>query len=296
MGAMISLVVCTLGRKDPLRRLLVSLCKQTYRPFEIIVVDQNGGDYLNPVLEEFPSLPIIRVRSGKGLSKGRNAGLERTCGGIIGFPDDDCWYDPHVLQSVARFFSSRPEIDLMSGRTVDAHGHQSLNRYCSESGPITRSNVFTTGNSNTIFARRSVVAAVDGFDETLGVGASSPFQAGEESDFLLKCLNCGYRGYYDRDFLVRHDQIFESIDRLRAYSVGFGRVARIHNLGPSLFLVRNVRTVLGGCYRIAKGDIEGARQRYTCFIGSMRGYAAPLRSPVKQLPAGAVMRDGTHGS
>jgi glycosyltransferase involved in cell wall biosynthesis len=295
MGAMISLVVCTLGRKEPLRRLLNSLAGQIYRPFEIIVVDQNAHDYLDAVLDDFPSLPIIRVRSEKGLSRGRNAGLGRTCGTIIGFPDDDCWYDANVLQSVAKFFAARPETDLLSGRTLDAQGRQSLNRYCDESGPITRSNVFTTGNSNTIFVRRSVMAAVEGFDETLGVGAGTPFQAGEESDFLLKCLNCGHRGYYDRNFVVRHDQILESMERLRAYSIGFGRVARIHNLGPSLFLARNVRTVLGGCYRMAKGDVEGARQRYTCFVGSMRGYVAPLSSSATGNPP-VYDGEGTHGS
>jgi glycosyltransferase involved in cell wall biosynthesis len=295
MGAMISLVVCTLGRKESLRRLLISLTRQTYRPFEIIVVDQNAHDYLDTVLDEFPSLPIIRVRSEKGLSRGRNAGLERTCGTLIGFPDDDCWYDPDVLRSVASFFAVRPETDLLSGRTLDAQGRQSLNRYCDESGLITRSNVFTTGNSNTIFVRRSVMAAVGGFDETLGVGAGTPFQAGEESDFLLKCLNCGHRGYYDRNFVVRHDQILESMERLRAYSIGFGRVARIHNLGASLFLARNVRTVLGGCYRMAKGDVEGARQRYTCFVGSIRGYAAPLSSSASGAPP-THDGEGRHGS
>jgi glycosyltransferase involved in cell wall biosynthesis len=296
MGALISLVVCTLGRKDPLRRLLDSLGKQTYRPFEIIVVDQNPRGVLDPLLDAYPTLPIIHVRSKKGLSRGRNAGLARTCGALIGFPDDDCWYDANVLHSVAAFFGSNAEFDLLSGRTLDARGDESVNRYCSESGPITRSNVFATGNSNTIFVRRRVLNEVRGFDETLGVGAGTPFQAGEESDFLLKCLGHGRRGYYDRNFTVRHDQVHETMERLRAYSVGFGRVSRIHNLGTSLFLTRNVRTVLGGCYRMAKGDVEGARQRYACFVGSMRGYAAPLTYASRPQAEAAAMRGDTYGS
>ncbi len=136
MGAMISLVVCTLGRKEPLRRLLNSLAGQTYRPFEIIVVDQNAHDYLDAVLDDFPSLPIIRVRSEKGLSRGRNAGLGRTCGTIIGFPDDDCWYDANVLQSVAKFFAARPETDLLSGRTLDAQGRQSSTAIATKAGRL----------------------------------------------------------------------------------------------------------------------------------------------------------------
>ena len=296
MGAMISLVVCTLGRKEPLNRLFCSLAEQVNRAFEVIIVDQNAGDYLDTVLDACPDLPITRIRSERGLSKGRNAGLLRARGDIIGFPDDDCWYDPPVLQSVGNFFACHPDIDLLSGRTLDAGGSESVNRYWPESGPITRSNVFGTGNSNTIFIRRRVMAGIGGFNETLGVGASTPFQAGEESDFLLRCLERGYHGFYDRDFIVRHDQVLETTERLHAYSVAFGRVARLHKLGPSLFLARNVRTVLGGCLRVAKGDFEGARQRYTCFTGSMRGYAAPLPYSSKRSAGRSEMRGGMHGA
>lgn len=295
MGAMISLIVSTLGREAPLRRLLTSLSEQTYSPFEIIIADQNPPGYLESMLDAYPSLPIIRAHSERGLSRGRNVGLKHVSGAIIGFPDDDCWYDRHVLPSVCDFFESNPEIDLLSGRTLDADGNDSLNRYAAESGPITRANVFATGNSNTIFVRRKVIAHVGGFDETLGVGASTPFQAGEESDFLLRCLERGHRGYYDRNFTVRHDQIRESKERLHAYSVGFGRVARLHNLGPSLFLTRNVRTAIGGCLRMAKGDFEGARQRYICLTGSMRGYAAPLAVETAR-PAGASIEGGSNGT
>lgn len=294
MGAMISLIVCTLGRDAPLRRLLTSLSEQSYSPFEIIIADQNPGSYLDALLDAYPSLPIVRARSERGLSRGRNVGLTHASGSIIGFPDDDCWYDHQVLPFVDGFFAFNSQIDLLSGRTLDADGHDSVNRYLAESGPITRSNVFTTGNSNTIFIRREVIAHVGGFDETLGVGASTPFQAGEESDFLLRCLERGHRGYYDRNFTVRHDQVDESKERLHAYSVGFGRVARLHNLGSSLFLTRNVRTVLGGCLRMAKGDFEGARQRYICLTGSMRGYVAPLS--VGSTRVGDIsMRGGPNG-
>lgn len=295
MGAMISLIVCTLGRTEPLRRLLASLAEQRYRSFEVIVVDQNPETYLDAVLDAHPGLPLVRLRSAKGLSRGRNAGLKQASGEIIGFPDDDCWYDPGVVASADRFFASHPDVDLLSGRTLDAEGNDSVNRYWPESGPITRANVFGTGNSNTIFIRRQVVTGVRGFDETLGVGASTPFQAGEESDFLLRSLERGHRGFYDRDFVVRHDQVSETMERLHAYSVGFGRVARLHKLGPSLFLTRNVRTVLGGCLRVVKGDFEGARQRYACFAGSMRGYVAPLPSDARA-PSGPEMRGDSYGS
>lgn len=282
MGEMISLVVCTLGRAEPLRRLLASLGEQTHPPHEIIVVDQNAPGFLDPVLADHKKLPVRHACSERGLSRGRNVGLKLATGSVIGFPDDDCWYDADVLQKVDAFFAANPRTDLLSGRTVDAHGNESLNRYWPVSEPITRANVFGTGNSNTIFVRSDVVKALRGFDETLGVGAGTPFQAGEESDFLLRALEHGFNGRYDRGFTIRHDQVNETLERVRAYSIGFGRVARLHNLGPSLFLTRNVRTVIGGCLRMVKGDLAGARHRYTCFVGSMRGYTASLENTLSQ--------------
>jgi glycosyltransferase involved in cell wall biosynthesis len=276
MSARISLIVCTLGRVAPLRRLLASLERQTFRDFEIIVVDQNPEGVLDPVLTEHGDLPIVHVRSAKGLSRARNVGLSYCQGEIIGFPDDDCWYGPEVVETVALFFARREDVDFISGRTLDDQGNVSLNRYPDASVLISRENVFAATNSNTIFVRRSVAVDIGGFDESLGVGADTPFQAGEESDFLLRCLAAGYTGLYNRDFVVHHDQVTDSLNRLHAYSVGFGRVARIHNLGSSVFYPRNFRTVVGACLRIARGDVMGARQRYACLVGSIRGYVAPL--------------------
>jgi glycosyltransferase involved in cell wall biosynthesis len=276
MQAWVSLVVCTINRTDTLRRLLDSLRKQWFRRFEVILVDQNRRGALDSISTEFADLPILHIRSARGLSRARNAGLARCKGAIVGFPDDDCWYDSRVLVSVLDFFFSHPKMDFLTGRTVDGRGCDSLSRYLQVSAPITRSNVFVTGNSNTIFVRRRAALAVGGFDEALGVGASTPYQSCEESDFLLRCMAAGYQGYYDHEFSIRHDPITDSPERARAYSVGFGRVARLHQLGTTYFAARSVRTGLGGCYQLARCDLEAAHRRFAWLVGSIRGYAAPL--------------------
>lgn len=119
---MISLVVATINRTVELERFLASLDTQTYRNFEVIVIDQNPDDRLVPVLCRHAGLAISHLRSGRGLSKARNVGLRATKGEIIAIPDDDCWYPPQLLSTVAAWFASRSQTDLLLGITRNADG------------------------------------------------------------------------------------------------------------------------------------------------------------------------------
>jgi glycosyltransferase involved in cell wall biosynthesis len=281
---MVSLIVATLGRSQALSRLLLSLRAQTYGQFEIVLVDQNEPGFLTAVLDEFRDMTIVHLRSPKGLSRARNLGLASCRGDVVGFPDDDCWYAPHVLANVSDWFERHKGIGVLTGRTVDAVGNDSLSRFQRHSGPIRPSNVFVIGSSSTIFVRRGTAISAGGFDESLGVGAGTPFQSGEESDFILRCLNAGARGTFDRAHVVFHEQVSVSIDRARGYSVGFGRVARVQRLGLPFFAARSARTMAGACFRLLKGDVAGAHQRCAWLAGSVRGYMAPPASATSRQP------------
>ena len=298
MPKLISLIVCTLGRRDPLARLLASLRQQVYPAFEVVVIDQNEGDYLGSVLaEHHGAIDIRHVRSPRGLSRARNVGLRNARGAILGFPDDDCWYDTNVAAWVARAFAER-RIDLLTGRTVDRAGNESVSRHRQASGLITRSNVFVSGNSNTLFVRQQVAIHVGGFDETLGVGASTPFQSGEETDFILRCIDKKFVAQYDSEFVVRHDQSEGASDsqvkRARTYSPGFGRLLRTHRYGVGYVGARVGRTMGRSLLCAITGDVAGARQRVAWAHGTLLGYLAPTaaREVQQQQETGVVRDDG----
>ena len=280
---LISLIVCTTGRLDPLSRLLASLKAQSDDTFELILVDQSGGSEVDECLRGYSAGCGVRyLRSNRGLSLGRNFGLQHAQGRVVGFPDDDCWYSDHVIAQVRNFFRCSKN-SVLTGRTVDREGVESVSAHRGASGLIDRFNVFESGNSNTMFARMAVVKDVGGFDETLGVGAATPFQSGEETDFLLRCLRKGYHLYYDRDFVVHHDQTASSAAfrarRVRAYSPGYGRVLRIHGYGAGYISLRIARAAVRGAICLATGDKEGARYRYHWVSGSLRGFLSRVRPP-----------------
>jgi GT2 family glycosyltransferase len=271
---MLTLVVCTYGRTAQLWRLLKSLRGQTDRRFTIVIVDQNEPGYLDAVLADFTDLPLIHARSSLGVSRARNAGIALTTTPLIGFPDDDCWYKPTTVAEVIERFENAPEMHVLTGRTVDAQGRDSVSEHLPESQPGTHGNVFKLGNTSTFFARRPAVLDIGGFDETLGVGSGTKFGSGEETDFLLRCLQRGFGVRYERDFLVHHDQVSRNLGKVGAYSAGFGRVARIHNLGAGFVSARIARAAARSVLFAVSGNFDQARLRWSWIRGCLSGFTA----------------------
>ena len=166
-----SLVMATLGRSVEVERLFGTLANQTYKNFELIVIDQNDDDRVRHLVTQFSDcLEIIYLRSEKGLSRARNVGLRHVKGEIVCFPDDDCWYQPDVIEYVARRFKAEPALHGLTGCSVDAAGAPSQGRWATEQRVVDRYNVWTCATSYTIFLRTDAVRAAGAFDELLGVG------------------------------------------------------------------------------------------------------------------------------
>lgn len=277
----LSLLCCTVGRTEKLGRLLDSLARQTSRDFELVVVDQNAPGVLDPVLAPYAqALDIRHVRSEKGLSRARNVGLGHCRAKIVAFPDDDCWYPDALVEKILSMFDVDAQAGVITGRTVDAAGADSLGLFLDADATITKSNVWLSGNSNSLFIRTEIARKIGGFDETLGVGASTPFKSGEETDFLLRALATGARGLYRRDLRVHHDQApvggAGGVARAQDYARGFGRVLRLHDYGAAYLAMRVIRTSARAALALATGDMATARYKALWALGTFRGFIAPL--------------------
>src|SRR5690606_24216521 len=117
-----SLILATVGRTQELNRLFDSLAAQTYPDFEIIIVDQNTDDRLLPHIAhaEQAGLTVRHLKHHPpNLAAARNTGLAAAQGERVAFPDDDCWYDPALLQRVALRFTTRPAPEGVAVRWVE---------------------------------------------------------------------------------------------------------------------------------------------------------------------------------
>ncbi len=197
-----SLVLATVGRTVELNRLFDSLLAQTWHDFEVIVVDQNRDERLQPVLHRARCLGLTlrHLRHyPPNLALARNAGISAATGRWLGFPDDDCWYAPHTLERVMVRSRRRDRPHGVVVRWAEQHEP-------SPPGLLSwrRSSRFRDFpvSSITLFLQRELAGRIGGFDGRLGVGQW--FGAGEETDIVLRALRLAAIIAYEPTALVHH--------------------------------------------------------------------------------------------
>jgi glycosyltransferase involved in cell wall biosynthesis len=272
-----SLVLATVGRTDEVARFLASLEAQDYRDFELIVIDQNDDERLTPLLKIYrDKFRFLHVRSARGLSRARNVGLKLANGDVVAFPDDDCWYPAGLLSKVAGVLESNPEIDGVTGRFTDGDG-RSEGRWLDRSMLLNRYNIWRGAISFSIFLRRRVVDAVGQFNASLGVGAGTPWGASEETDYLLRSLQHGFKLKFLRDLVLHHPVKTVDFDenarnRQQKYEAGIGRVMRMNGYPFWYFPAACLRTCCGMLLALVSGDLPRARFKYVSVMARMRGW------------------------
>lgn len=276
--AEISLVVSTLGRTDKLARLLTSLRAQSFNRYELIVVDQNRDGYLEDVLAPYrDDIPLKHVRSLKGVSHGRNVGIRNATAAIIGFPDDDCWYGPDVLQQVAGLFASHPQTAVVIGRTIDETGKNSIVPALPRDGPVGRHDVLYVGNANALFFRREALDAVGPFDEMLGPGPDTIFQSAEDLDLVARAVAGGLRVDFFTALTIFHEQVDTGagqayLKRIRTYSLGTGAFFRKNGYGAGTVVALLFKTLAGIPLRLIRGQPPELRAKLAYAYHIAAGY------------------------
>jgi hypothetical protein len=272
-----SILLATVDRKREVDHFLRLLALQTCHDFEVIVIDQNPNDDLAQILQEYGSLFTIRqVRSARGHSRALNTGLMHAAGEIVAFPDDDCWYDPELLDRVATLFGTHPRWSGVTGREIVEPGFASGGRWDSRPGMLTRHNVWRRAISFTIFLRRSAAVSCR-FDESLGVGAGTPWGSGEETDYLLRLVKKGHSIYYDPSIGVWHQgrsgpYTSSSHAKARRYGVGMGRVLREHGYSLAQVARHLARPAGGAVLALLRGNFDKARYHWSICSGRTAGW------------------------
>lgn len=104
---LVSVVMPAHNREDTIADSIVSIVRQLYENFELIIVDDGSKDRTSAIAKSFNDERVRVVRSDRngGASYARNIALRQARGEIITFLDSDNTHDPRFLRTVVGAFS-----------------------------------------------------------------------------------------------------------------------------------------------------------------------------------------------
>ena len=98
---LVSIILPVYNAQNHLARCVGSICAQTYRNIEIIILNDGSKDQSLPVCEEFrqkDSRILLVDKANSGVSDTRNLGLKLASGKYVEFVDSDDYLDPDFTE------------------------------------------------------------------------------------------------------------------------------------------------------------------------------------------------------
>jgi GT2 family glycosyltransferase len=115
---LVSLIVVNWNGGRYLEECLNSILNQSYKPTEILIVDNASSDDSHTILEKFPSIRLIQNRSNLGYGPANNQGISAARGEIIAFINNDVVLDPDWLGNIVSVLLSSENIGMCAGKTL----------------------------------------------------------------------------------------------------------------------------------------------------------------------------------
>lgn len=98
---LISVIVPVYNVENYLKQCLDSICRQTYKNIEVIMIDDGSSDSSGKICDEYASqytnFTVIH-KMNEGLGMARNTGLDHISGSYVVFVDSDDYLDPTSIE------------------------------------------------------------------------------------------------------------------------------------------------------------------------------------------------------
>lgn len=136
-----SIIIPLYNRKNIFFRSLLSIYAQTYKPLEIIIVDDGSTEFniLEIELPEQEGIPIIKIRQeNRGAQAARNAGFEKSSGAFVLFWDADIIAEPNFVSKLYNALKNNPDAGYAYCNFLWGHKKMSAKKF--DAGELKKQN------------------------------------------------------------------------------------------------------------------------------------------------------------
>lgn len=105
MSALISIVVPVYNVEGYVRRCFESVINQTWKDFEVIVIDDGSMDKSGEICDEYAQKDTrfkVFHQSNQGIGKTRLGGIKKAAGEYVVWADADDWLEPSLLERLVK--------------------------------------------------------------------------------------------------------------------------------------------------------------------------------------------------
>jgi glycosyltransferase involved in cell wall biosynthesis len=170
----VSVVMPALNEEAFIAEAVGSVLAQTYREFELVVVDDGSTDRTAAIAASFDGVRVVTRPDRGGPAAARNSGLATIRGEYWTIFDADDVMPPERLERGVAYLAAHPTVEIVLGLTEafvtpgeprPAHWNQAwdVGRY--------------HGHPGTAMGRRGVLGEVGPFDESLSLGSDMQWMA-----------------------------------------------------------------------------------------------------------------------
>jgi glycosyltransferase involved in cell wall biosynthesis len=193
----ISVVMPAYNAAGYVREALDSMLAQTFRDFELIVVDDASTDATPEILAEYaradPRVQVLRNSTNGKIAKSLNRGIEAAAGRYVARMDADDWSYPDRLEKQFAYMESHPRVVLCGGtiEICDA-GLAPINkrRY-----PLTNVEIRSRMFFFTPFCHPAVICRSDAL--RIAGGYNESFEVAQDYDLYFRIGRLGEFGNLD---------------------------------------------------------------------------------------------------
>jgi len=210
---LVSVVLPTRG--DVGKSVLIKICSQTYKNYEIIIVSDNPelklpeGSFL-----KIKKLKVIYNKNKVGISYARNIGIKEAKGEIIAFIDDDAIPEVDWLEKLVECFTYT-NADCIFGKVIP----KDLNL---PKIILVLTELYDTMVGCNMAFRKEALIKVGLFNEKIDYG-------GDENELIVRMFKQGYKISICPNAIVRHNFAKNYMDLFK----------KIYKGGKNAYLLKN---------------------------------------------------------
>ncbi|MBD97609.1 hypothetical protein CL648_02255 [bacterium] len=245
---LVSVVIATLGDSALVMNALDSLKRQTFKNFDVIIVNQ-GPSLMKKMIKEYSDLTLQYHEIDTAcVSFSRNYAASVAAGFWLAYMDDDAQYSPEFLASAVQTLN-KYALDGLTGVVVDAQKQPIARSLSGKKTQMIHVDSFNLWMCSASIVSKEMAIKIGGYDSEFGPGKR--WGCGEEADFLLRLIDQKAKVYFDSNLYVYHPSETEKLNTLdlkkiwrRGFSYGAGRGALIRK--------HSSRMPVWGCVQLTK--------------------------------------------